>query len=191
MQAPSDLPSGGTEARDILPNLADLVVGISRLLAELSAMESFKKSGFGLTDWVALSVLARGPAHNNKELAKALGVTRQRANQIKTVLEEQRLISSTQSSEDARENVLVVTEAGHARLADVSVKVLAIMSSSLQEEERLLIRANRSVRNLRRAVRIARLQIAPVSATEGGDGGAQESASGPSSRRHPTGDGIV
>ena len=149
--------SGDAEAGEVLPTLADLVVGMSRLLVVLSAIEPFKDAGFGLADWVALSVLARGPVHNNRELAKVLGVTRQRANQIKTILEEERLISSTQSEEDARENVLNVTEAGHARLAEINAKILAIMSSSLKNREQLLARANRSVRGLRRAVRTSRL----------------------------------
>jgi DNA-binding MarR family transcriptional regulator len=142
---------------EVLPDLADLVVSMSRLLVELSAIAPLKKAGFSLNDWIALSVLARGLAHNNRELAKVLGVTRQRANQIKKSLEEMRLISSRQSSEDARENVLVVTGVGYARLEEVSVQVLALMSSSLKDRERLLAKTNRAVRMLRGAIRATRL----------------------------------
>lgn len=151
---------GRADAGDILANLGDLVIGMSRLLVELSAVEPFKDAAFGLNDWVALSVMARGLAPNNRELARVLGVTRQRANQIKSALEEQHLISSTQSSEDARENVLIVTGAGHARLHEIDAKLLAFMSASLKDKERLLPRANRSVNGVRRRVRAARLHTA-------------------------------
>lgn len=178
-QTPSDRLSGDAEAGEILANLADLVVGMSRLLVELSAIEPFKNADFGLIDWVALSVLARGPVQNNKQLASVLGVTRQRANQIKTSLEEMRLISSTQSDEDARENVLIVTEAGHILLADINMNILAIMSASLKDRKRLLARANRSVRGMRRAVRTTRLQMITGSGPDEPKGERRGSASKP------------
>jgi DNA-binding MarR family transcriptional regulator len=172
MQPPSDRSPGGADSNEVLTNLAGLVIGMSRLLVELSAMEPFKSAGFALTDWVALSVLAKGSARSNRELAKVLGVTRQRANQIKTSLEEMKFISSTQSNEDARENVLIVTEAGHILLADINARLLAIMSVSLKDKERLLARANRSVRVLHRAVRATRLRNTskshPAGPKEGG-----------------------
>ena len=179
MQKPSDRPARVAEADDILANLGDLVVGMSRLLVQLSAIEPFKDAAFGLTDWVALSVLARGLAHNNRELARVLGVTRQRANQIKTSLEDQHLISSTQSNEDARENVLMVTGAGHARLGEINPKVMAIMSASLKDRERLLPGANRSVNGLRRRLIRATRDMAGNTGLAGLEGGQGGSASGP------------
>jgi DNA-binding MarR family transcriptional regulator len=106
-----------------------------------------------MADWVALSVLAQGPATNNRQLAKALGVTRQRANQIKTSLERNKLISATQSSEDARQNVITLTSRGQAQLGDINEKILTVLSSSLKEKKGALLKANSSVRILLRMVR--------------------------------------
>lgn len=147
----TDTPSNQTG--EILPNFADLVVAMSRLLLGLANMEPFRGTGFTLADWVALSVLAKGPAKNNRQLAKVLGVTRQRANQIKTSLERAKLISATQSSEDARQNVIVVTSRGHAQLEDINGKILAVLSPSLKGKKRVLAKANNSVRVLMRVVR--------------------------------------
>jgi DNA-binding MarR family transcriptional regulator len=85
-------------------------------------------------------------------LANVLGVTRQRANQIKTSLERAKLILATQSSEDARQNVIVVTSRGHAQLEDINGKILAALSPSLKGKKRVLAKANNSVRVLMRAV---------------------------------------
>jgi DNA-binding MarR family transcriptional regulator len=147
----TDTPSNQTG--EILPNFADLVVGMSRLLLGLASLEPFRGTGFTLADWVALSVLAKGPAKNNRQLAKVLGVTRQRANQIKTSLERAKLISATQSSEDARQNVIVVTSRGQAQLEDINKKILTALSPSLKGKKRVLAKANNSVRVLMRVVR--------------------------------------
>jgi DNA-binding MarR family transcriptional regulator len=155
--AETDTPSkrGGNalQSGEILPDFADLVVGMSRLLLGLGNIEPFQSAGFGLADWVALSVLAKGPAQNNRQLAKVLGVTRQRANQIKTSLERAKLISSTQSSEDARQNVITLTARGQAQLDETNGKILAILSSALKNKKRVVVKANNSIRVLMRIVR--------------------------------------
>ena len=163
--AGTDVLSDADQTGEILTNFADLVVGMSRLLVGLGNMEPFRETGFSLADWVALSVLAKGPAKNNRQLAKVLGVTRQRANQIKTSLERAKLISATQSSEDARQNVIMVTSRGQAKLHDINGKILSILLSSLKGKKRVLVKADNSVRALLRALRV-RKEAAPQAVPE-------------------------
>jgi DNA-binding MarR family transcriptional regulator len=137
----------------LLPDFADLIVGMSRLLIGLAALEPFRNADFSMADWVALSVLAKGPAKNNRQLAKMLGVTRQRANQIKTSLEQARLISASQSTEDARQNVIVVTARGRSQLEDLNTQISSLLSSSLKSRERVLAKTNKSIRILTRIIR--------------------------------------
>jgi DNA-binding MarR family transcriptional regulator len=148
-------PDSGRAKPDdkLLPDFADLIVGMSRLLIGLAAMEPFRNADFSMADWVALSVLAKGPAKNNRQLAKMLGVTRQRANQIKTSLEKARLISATQSSKDARQNVIEVTSRGQAQLENLNSQISSLLASSLKSRERALARTNRSIKILTRIVR--------------------------------------
>jgi DNA-binding MarR family transcriptional regulator len=138
----------------MLPDFADLIVGMSRLLVGLAAMEPFRSADFSMADWVALSVLAKGPANNNRQLAKMLGVTRQRANQIKTSLEQARLISATQSTEDARQNVIVVTSRGQAQLENLNSQISSLLTSSLRNRELVLAKTNKSIRILARIIRV-------------------------------------
>jgi len=138
---------------ELLPGFADLVVGISRLLVRLAALPPFRNARFTLADWVALSVLAKNPPKNSRQLANSLGVTRQRANQIKASLEQARLVSAVQSSEDARQKVLTVTNRGHAQLADINLQLQNVLASGLLGKERVLLRASKAVRILMRGLR--------------------------------------
>jgi DNA-binding MarR family transcriptional regulator len=150
-----------TDAR--LRDFANLLVGMSRLLTGLGSIGPFGDGEIGVTEWVALSVLANEPEKNNRQLAKVLGVTRQRANQIKTSLERARLISAIQSSEDARQNVITVTERGRSQLEAMNSELLSILVSSLQNKERVLTRANKSIKVLMRIVRVEKEAKSPGS----------------------------
>jgi DNA-binding MarR family transcriptional regulator len=139
--------------REVLRAVADLVIGMSRLLTGLAKLPPFRAANFTVADWVALSILAKGSPKNNRQLANNLGVTRQRANQIKTSLEQARLISAVQSTEDARQNVLTVTARGHAHLKEINAELQAALKSSLKGRERAIARANNGIRVLVRSIR--------------------------------------
>ena len=133
-----------------LPDFGELVVRLSRLLGRLTNLEPFKGASFGLIEWVALSLIAQGVSKNNRQLARNLGVSRQRANQIKTSLEKQRLLQAKQSDEDARISLLSLTSKGEAELAMVDAALRAELTGALSARKTALTRANKSLRILTR-----------------------------------------
>ena len=134
-------------------NLADfgeLVVRLSRLLGRLTNLEPFKGSPFGLIEWVALSLIAQGVSKNNRQLARNLGVSRQRANQIKTALEKLRLVQARQSDKDARISLLSLTNKGQTELETVDAALRAELAGALSARKMVLLRLNKSLRILTR-----------------------------------------
>jgi DNA-binding MarR family transcriptional regulator len=138
---------------EFIPELANLVIGVSRLLGALASLPAFRSRDFRMADWVALSILAKDGQKNNWQLSKSLGVTRQRANQIKTSLENARLVSASQSDEDGRKNVLVVTDRGHAYLIEIDEQLQLALAALLKGKERVLVRSNKAIRILIRGLR--------------------------------------
>jgi DNA-binding MarR family transcriptional regulator len=133
-----------------LGDFGELVVRLSRVLGRLSNLQPFKESPFGLTEWVVLSLIAQGAAKNNRQLARNLGVSRQRANQIKTALEKQRLLQATQSVNDARISLLSLTGKGKAELEIVDAALGAELAGALSARKTVLVRVNKSLRILTR-----------------------------------------
>jgi DNA-binding MarR family transcriptional regulator len=138
------------DASQHLPDFGELVVRLSRLLGRLTNLEPFKGSTFGLIEWVALSMIAHDISKNNRQLARNLGVTRQRANQIKTALERQHLVQAKQSDKDARISLLSLTSKGEAELHIVDVALRAELAGALIARKSALTRANKSLRILTR-----------------------------------------
>jgi DNA-binding MarR family transcriptional regulator len=138
------------DASQDLADFGALVVRLSRLLGRLSNLEPFKGSPFGLIEWVALSLIAQDASKNNRHLARMLGVSRQRANQIKTALEKQRLVQARQSDKDARISLLSLTSKGEAELQIVDAALRAELAGALSARKSALARANRSLRILTR-----------------------------------------
>jgi DNA-binding MarR family transcriptional regulator len=138
------------DAGQRLADFGELVVRLSRLLGRLTTLEPFKGSSFGLIEWVALSLIAQGVSKNNRQLARNLGVSRQRANQIKTALEKQRLIQAKQSNKDARISLLSLTNKGQTELAIVDAALRAELAGALSARKMLVARVTKSLRVLTR-----------------------------------------
>ena len=66
---------------------------MSRFLTGLAVIPTFKAAEIGLAEWVALCALAEADGIGNKQLAKRLGVTGQRVNQVTNELVDAGLIS--------------------------------------------------------------------------------------------------
>lgn len=139
-----------TDAGQNLADFGELVVRLSRLLGRLTDLEPFKGSSFGLIEWVALSLIAQGVSKNNRQLARNLGVSRQRANQIKTALEKLRLVQAKQSDKDARISLLSLTSKGEVELQTVDAALRAELAGALTVRKSALMRANKSLRMLTR-----------------------------------------
>jgi DNA-binding MarR family transcriptional regulator len=138
------------DAGQHLTDFGEFVVRVSRLLGRLTNLEPFKSSPFGLIEWVALSLIAHGISKNNRQLARNLGVSRQRANQIKTALEKQRLVQARQSDKDARISLLSLTRKGELELRVVDAALRVELAGALSARKTALTRANKSLKILTR-----------------------------------------
>lgn len=148
-----------TDTTDDLPpvelNVGDfsaLIAGMSRLLIGIAGIAPFKEANLGLAEWVALSVLAEKDGVSNKQLARTLGVSGQRANQVGASLKEAGLISIGQSGEDSRKNEIKITATGKSRVDDVNAQLKPFLSTALKGRERTLANANRQFKVLMRIV---------------------------------------
>jgi DNA-binding MarR family transcriptional regulator len=136
-------------------NVADfssLITGMSRLLSGLAAIGPFKEASLGLAEWVALTVLAEGDGVSNKQLARRLGVTGQRANQLGASLSKAGLISIAQSAQDSRTNDIKITDSGKAQLDTVNSQLKPLLASALNNNGRSLLTAAKQMRLLMRIV---------------------------------------
>lgn len=132
-----------------------LIAGMSRLLIGIASIPPFKEANLGLAEWVALSVLAEKDGVSNKQLARTLGVTGQRANQVGASLKEAGLISIVQSGEDSRKNEIKITETGKSRVDDVNAQLKPFLSTALKGRERTLASVSRQLKVLMRIVQPA------------------------------------
>lgn len=135
-----------------LVDFASFVASMSRLLIGLASIPPFKDANLGLAEWVALSVLAEADGVSNKHLARSLGVTGQRANQICGSLSKANLISTTQSTEDNRKNEIRITETGRAQYNKVNSELKPLLAMALANKERSLSAANRMIKMMMRVV---------------------------------------
>lgn len=136
-------------------SFSSLIAGMSRLLSGVASIAPFKEANLSLAEWAALSVLADKDGVSNKQLARALGVTGQRANQVGASLKEAGLIAITQSGEDNRKNEIRITESGKGRLNVVNTRLKPFLAASLKGKERTIVGANRQIRVLMRIVQSA------------------------------------
>jgi len=146
----NDVVGSTGDASQNLADFGELVVRLSRLLGRLTNLEPFKGSPFGLIEWVALSLIAQGVSKNNRQLARNLGVSRQRANQIKTALEKLRLVQAKQSDQDARISLLSLTSKGQAELEIVNAALGIELAGALSARKMVLVRVTKSLRILTR-----------------------------------------
>lgn len=136
---------------DIL-DVATLVVTASRLIGGLANLPLFKNARISLTEWLALSVLADKEGVSNKMLARSLGVTGQRANQLCTSLSEAKLISITHAEDDSRRNVIKITDTGKKQLGSLNSQLQELVSEALKGKRRSLTIAGKHMRVMMRIV---------------------------------------
>ncbi len=146
----------------VLDDFGNLVAGMARLLAGLSAIPLFKDADIGLAEWVALSTLRQSDGVSNNHLAKKLGVTRQRAHQIVAGFIKADLISVRISPDDSRKNEITLTPTGKARLDAVNVEMQALLSATLSTRMHILPKMRRYVSLLTRMTKAASDPKAPL-----------------------------
>lgn len=165
---PADIPNSGQAPTgvetspgpiDIL-ELANLVIVASRLIGGLANLPLFKNARVSLTEWLALSVLAHKKGASNKILARSLGVTGQRANQLCTSLGEAKLISIKHAEDDSRRNVIEITDTGKKQLDRLNSHLKEIVEGGLKGKSRSLTLAGKQMRLMMRIVQAGTPEIA-------------------------------
>lgn len=137
---------------------AELIFSMNRLMSRLSGAAMFREAGIGISEWSALNLLARGDASNGA-LARDLGLTKQRINQIVEDLKKEGYVIVGQNVRDGRANVISLTVTGRTRLEALNNQLTPLLVSGLSGSPRSLEAA---VRNLRRVSRLMR----PTSAAQ-------------------------
>lgn len=149
MRAPGELGSAdgdGAPALDtVIGDFGALAASLGRLLAAFAAAPVFRSGDLTLSEWIALFVLDRSGLISNNQLAKRLGVTRQRAQQIVAAFVEAELITMRPSATDSRKNEITVTPKGEAKLAGANSELARFLVSKLGISQALLGRTRKSV----------------------------------------------
>lgn len=114
-----------------IENFADIVASMSRFLTRFASTEPFKEAHLGLAEWLGLMTLKSKPGLSNKQFAKLLGTTVQRAAQITDALKKADLITVSQTADDARVHSMNVTPAGMQRLVELNGKLSPMICSGL------------------------------------------------------------
>ncbi len=131
--------------------LADIITSMSRLLDRLAHYSPLQEVGLGLTEWTALVALSRGGG-SNKSLARELGLTKQRVNQITDTLRAAGYLEITKAAGDGRKADISVTEAGRAQLAKIDANLTPVLGKALEGKERAVANLSKSLKGLQKAV---------------------------------------
>jgi len=139
-----------------IDEFSSLVASMSRLLSGLGRIPVFSEGTISMAEWVALTMLARKDGINNRLLARALGVTGQRANQICGALVRDGYVAVTQSAADNRANEIRITDGGKAKLEDVQTQLKSLLTAALPgKRARALTGAAKHVKILSRVLSTA------------------------------------
>jgi DNA-binding MarR family transcriptional regulator len=137
---------GSAAAPDtMIADFGTLAASLGRLLAAFASAPAFRDSNLTLSEWIALFILEQSNLISNAQLAKRLGVTRQRAQQIVASFVEAELITMRTSPVDSRKNEITVTAKGKAQLASANADLTAFLLTKLESSPALLTQTRRSV----------------------------------------------
>lgn len=134
----------------MLTDFANLIAAMNRFITSVSGLPLFATAGVGLSEWALLSVLSQNEGISSGQLAKMLGVSRQRVNQITSVLESTKLISVSVAQQDARRNELRLTAEGKNQLGLVNCQLQPMVAAAFEGREEGLSRLVKQYRRLLR-----------------------------------------
>lgn len=130
--------------------IAEMVAQMSRLLMSLAASASFKTAGIGLTEWIALNLIATTEGVTNKMLSKRLGITPQRVAQISESLKASGMIEAMRAENDSRKKILGVTDKGRKQLAAIDDTLKMTLVDPFKQDANLMARTNRGLKRFNR-----------------------------------------
>lgn len=129
----ADTDTAAPPPDDLIRDFAMMTSAMARLLDRVSSLDAFTSSGLHVAEWQALSVIATSDGHGNNVIAKRLGVSSQRTQQICDILLKQGLISVERSSEDGRRKMIRITPAGEAVLQAIRERLTRQLDQDLGE----------------------------------------------------------
>jgi DNA-binding MarR family transcriptional regulator len=140
------------DADALVGHMGKLATVMGRFLTVLAAAPAFKNSGISLSEWCALLALDQSDQIGNNQLARRLGVSRQRAHQLVAQFQNSGLIAMRPSQTDSRRNEITLTEAGHARLRTINAELGSFLKNVPAREAQKLARMRISVARLIKAM---------------------------------------
>lgn len=142
--------SAADGAGDMIDDFAAMLSGMARLLDRISALDAFTSSGLHVAEWLALSVIATNEGLGNNGIAKKLGVSGQRTQQICEILLKQGFIAVERSNEDGRRKTIKMRSEGTAMLGSIRANLTDQLEQDLGERTVLIERVSRYMRTMRR-----------------------------------------
>lgn len=132
--------------------LAELVASMSRVLVEISKVASLSSNGLGLSEFVVLVELDRANDLTNGRLAKRIGVTAQRMNQVVSELLKEGLAETRKDAEDSRKRFIRLTDLGRDRIVTVMQDLDEFLKLELSRDEASLHSLSKRIARIARAL---------------------------------------
>lgn len=148
------------EQRKPVADVDDFAILIARmnfLLGRIAAVPLFKDAKIGFTEWLALSMVRQHDGIGNKNLAKLLGVTRQRAQQLVAGFASEGMVTVRVSMADSRNNEISLTPIGAERLRALNAELSSMLLTALGTKVRMLNKLQGNLALVTNAVAAAQL----------------------------------
>ena len=139
-----------------LSDFAQLIANMSRFISGLAMIPPFAAAEIGLSEWLVLAALSQNEGISNNQLAKSLGVSGQRINQIVTSLSRLEFISIRPSQTDSRKNEIRMSQTGRARLESFNRSLEPVVAEAFRGRGNQLTRLDKQARYLARFVATAK-----------------------------------
>ena len=126
----SQAPKAGRFEDADIDTVADLITSMSRTLHALSEHEALKGDDIGVAEWAMLRSISQHSGMRAGQLARRLGISPQRANQVINALRSADYIDVQRSNEDTRARDIAITPLGQAKLAAADREIFALFSDA-------------------------------------------------------------
>ena len=142
--------AGEGKAAEVLTvgSFADLVSSASRLLTSFGALEPFRQAKVGLAEWTMMTLVSEDPNMTSAQVARQLGVTAQRINQVADSLKALDWISLQPQANDSRKKVIHITDTGRRELGKLNESLHPLLMTPVKDNPKIVLRTVRSMRRL-------------------------------------------
>ncbi|GLK54285.1 DNA-binding MarR family transcriptional regulator [Methylopila capsulata] len=121
---PFDLTAA--ETGNLFESVIDIALAIKAIATHLSEMEALKAHGLTFEDYCVLNAIAAAPGRKAAAIAREVGQSRQRFQQISDDFRARGLIQKASSEETPRAKLLTLTETGRAAIEAVAAQGAAL-----------------------------------------------------------------